>query len=208
METLLLLCYAALCIVIFKVFRIPLNKWTVPTAVLGGVILIGMLILGMNYNFPYSEVGKQVYRTVPIVSQTRGRVTSVPVKPNQMLHEGDILFTIDPTPFQAKVDDLTAQVKASRQVMIKGPFPIRWSIPVARTGKPRRRRLTPPGQRSHRRVTISIRWCTARTPKSLRCWRSCARRNLSSITRWCARRLTAMSVSSVCVLGPCPPRWG
>ena len=44
METLLLLCYAALCIVIFKVFRIPLNKWTVPTAVLGGVILIGMLI--------------------------------------------------------------------------------------------------------------------------------------------------------------------
>lgn len=115
METLLLLCYAALCIVIFKVFRIPLNKWTVPTAVLGGVILIGMLILGMNYNFPYSEVGKQVYRTVPIVSQTRGRVTSVPVKPNQMLHEGDILFTIDPTPFQAKVDDLTAQVKAASQ---------------------------------------------------------------------------------------------
>ncbi|MDK6765003.1 hypothetical protein QP380_06995, partial [Klebsiella aerogenes] len=57
METLLLLCYAALCIVIFKVFRIPLNKWTVPTAVLGGVILIGMLIPGMNYNFPYSEVG-------------------------------------------------------------------------------------------------------------------------------------------------------
>ncbi len=113
METLLLLCYAALCIVIFKVFRIPLNKWTVPTAVLGGVILIGMLILGMNYNFPYSEVGKQVYRTVPIVSQTRGRVTSVPVKPNQMLHEGDILFTIDPTPFRAKVDDLTAQVKAA-----------------------------------------------------------------------------------------------
>ena len=102
METLLLLCYAALCIVIFKVFRIPLNKWTVPTAVLGGVILIGMLILGMNYNFPYSEVGKQVYRTVPIVSQTRGRVTSVPVKPNQMLHEGDILFTIDPTPFRRR----------------------------------------------------------------------------------------------------------
>ena len=39
----------------------------------------------------------------------------MPVKPNQMLHEGDILFTIDPTPFQAKVDDLTAQVKAASQ---------------------------------------------------------------------------------------------
>lgn len=68
METLLLLCYAALSIAIFKIFRIPLNKWTVPTAVLGGVVLIGALILGMNYNFPYTDIGKQVFRTVPVVS--------------------------------------------------------------------------------------------------------------------------------------------
>ncbi|HAT1578385.1 TPA: HlyD family secretion protein [Raoultella ornithinolytica] len=115
METLLLLCYAALSIAIFKIFRIPLNKWTVPTAVLGGVVLIGALILGMNYNFPYTDIGKQVFRTVPIVSQTRGRVMSVPVQPNQMLHKGDVLFTLDPTPFQAQVDDLTAQVKAASQ---------------------------------------------------------------------------------------------
>ncbi|MDS0888963.1 HlyD family secretion protein [Raoultella ornithinolytica] len=115
METLLLLCYAALSIAIFKFFRIPLNKWTVPTAVLGGVVLIGALILGMNYNFPYTDIGKQVFRTVPVVSQTRGRVMSVPVQPNQMLHKGDVLFTLDPTPFQAQVDDLTAQVKAASQ---------------------------------------------------------------------------------------------
>ncbi|ALQ47994.1 Membrane fusion component of tripartite multidrug resistance system [Raoultella ornithinolytica] len=115
METLLLLCYAALSIAIFKIFRIPLNKWTVPTAVLGGVVLIGALILGMNYNFPYTDIGKQVFRTVPVVSQTRGRVMSVPVQPSQMLHKGDVLFTLDPTPFQAQVDDLTAQVKAASQ---------------------------------------------------------------------------------------------
>jgi multidrug resistance efflux pump len=40
---------------------------------------------------------------------------SVPVQPNQMLHKGDVLFTLDPTPFQAQVDDLTAQVKAASQ---------------------------------------------------------------------------------------------
>ena len=47
METLMLLTYAALCIVVFKVFRIPLNKWTVPTAVLGGIALIGAVINGV-----------------------------------------------------------------------------------------------------------------------------------------------------------------
>lgn len=115
METLMLLTYAALCIAIFKIFHIPLNKWTVPTAVLGGVILIGGVIFGMNYNAPFTEVGNQVFRTVPIVSQVRGRVLTVPVKANQMLHKDDILFTIDPTPYQSKVDDLEAQVKQASQ---------------------------------------------------------------------------------------------
>jgi multidrug resistance efflux pump len=115
METLLLLCYAALCVVIFKVFRIPLNKWTVPTAVLGGIIFISLIILVMNYNYPFSDMGKQAYRTVPIVSQVRGRVIDVPVKPNVMLKEGDVLFRIDPTPYQSKVDDLRAQVKEASQ---------------------------------------------------------------------------------------------
>lgn len=115
METLLLLTYAALCVIIFKVFRIPLNKWTVPTAVLGGVIFITIVILLMNYNYPFSDMGKQAYRTVPIVSQVRGRVLEVPVKPNTLLKKGDVLYRVDPTIFQAKVDDLRAQVKEASQ---------------------------------------------------------------------------------------------
>jgi len=115
METLLLLSYTALCVAIFKIFRIPLNKWTVPTAVLGGVIFVGLVILVMNFNYPFSETGKQAYRTVPIVSQVRGIVIDVPVKPNVMLQKGDVLYRIDPTPFQARVDDLRAQVKEASQ---------------------------------------------------------------------------------------------
>ena len=42
---LLMLTYAAICIAVFKLFRIPLTKWTVPTAVLGGIVLIGALVV-------------------------------------------------------------------------------------------------------------------------------------------------------------------
>ncbi len=56
---------------IFKVFNIPLNKWTVPTAVLGGVIIVGTLILLMNYNHPFTQIGNQVYSTTPVVSGVR-----------------------------------------------------------------------------------------------------------------------------------------
>ncbi|MED5504805.1 MAG: HlyD family secretion protein [Pseudomonadota bacterium] len=115
MDLLLVLTYAALCIAIFKIFKIPLNKWTVPTAVLGGVVLVGTLILLMNYNHPFTQIGNQVFSTTPVVSGVRGRVIEVPVQPNQPLQKGDVLFRIDPIPYQAEVDKLRAKVKEASQ---------------------------------------------------------------------------------------------
>ena len=115
MDLLLILTYAALCIAIFKIFNIPLNKWTVPTAVLGGVVLIGTLILLMNYNHPFTQLGNQVFSSTPIVSGVRGRVIEVPVEPNKPLKQGDILFMIDPIPYEAEVEKLEAQIKEASQ---------------------------------------------------------------------------------------------
>lgn len=65
MDLLLILSYVALCVAIFKIFKIPLNKWTVPTAALGGILLIGTLILLMNYNHPHTNLGGQFFVTTP-----------------------------------------------------------------------------------------------------------------------------------------------
>ena len=81
METLLLLTYAAICIFIFKVFKVPLNKWTVPTAVLGGIVLVGGLVLFMNYNHPFTDKVRQVYVVTPLVSEVRARVLVVDKNP-------------------------------------------------------------------------------------------------------------------------------
>ncbi|WP_038177435.1 MULTISPECIES: HlyD family secretion protein [Vibrio] len=115
MDLLLILTYTAICITIFKVFKIPLNKWTVPTAVLGGVVLIGTLILLMNYNHPFTQIGNQVYSTTPIVSGVRGRVVEVSVQANKPLKQGDVLFKIDPIPYQAEVAKKQAQIKEASQ---------------------------------------------------------------------------------------------
>jgi len=115
MDLLLILTYASICIVIFKVFNIPLTKWTVPTAVLGGVILIGALIFLMNYNHPYSEISREYFVTTPITPAVTGTVTEVPVRPMTNLKQGDILFKIDPIPFQNKVTSLTARIILARE---------------------------------------------------------------------------------------------
>ncbi|MGI2258955.1 HlyD family secretion protein [Shewanella sp. GXUN23E] len=115
MDLLLILTYTALCIAIFKIFKIPLNKWTVPTAVLGGVVLIGTLILLMNYNHPYTQAGNQVFTVTPVLPGVRGKVIDVPVLPNQPLEKGEVLFRIDPVPYQAEVDRIRAMVKEANQ---------------------------------------------------------------------------------------------
>lgn len=114
MDLLLILTYSAICVTIFKVFRIPLNKWTVPTAVLGGIVLIGTLILLMNYNHPYSEVARSYFASVPVIPVVTGRVTEVPVRANTPLQPGDVLFRIDPEPFQNRLKSLKAQQLAAR----------------------------------------------------------------------------------------------
>jgi multidrug resistance efflux pump len=48
---------------------------------------------------------------VPIVSQVRGRVIEVPVEEgNRLVRKGDVLFRVDPTPYQLTVDSLKAQL--------------------------------------------------------------------------------------------------
>lgn len=113
MDLLLLLTYTAICVVVFKVFKIPLNKWSVPTAALGGVILIGTLILLMNYNHPYSNMAREFFVTTPIVPAVSGIVTSVEVEPNQLIEKGTILFRIDPKPYEAAVRQKQALLAGS-----------------------------------------------------------------------------------------------
>jgi multidrug resistance efflux pump len=114
MDLLLILTYTAICVVIFKVFKIPLTKWTVPSAILGGIVLIGTLIFAMNYNHPYSEISRDYFIAVPIVPPVTGQVVEVNATPNQVMEKDDILLKLDPAPFEAKVASIRAQLKSAQ----------------------------------------------------------------------------------------------
>ena len=114
MDLLLILTYTAFCIAIFKIFKIPLNKWSVPTAILGGIVLIGGLIVAMNYNHPYSEISRKYFVTTPIVPTISGRVISVSATGSAKLAAGDELFRIDPTPFENQLAALKPQLRQAQ----------------------------------------------------------------------------------------------
>jgi multidrug resistance efflux pump len=102
METILTLTYVALCYAAFKIFRIPVNQWTLATAALGGVFGLSLLFITMAYNHPFSTNARIYFTVTPILSGIRGRVIEVPVqnKTNQHLEAGEVLFKIDPKPYE------------------------------------------------------------------------------------------------------------
>ncbi len=103
MDLLLILTYAAFAYGAFRVFKIPVNGFTLLTAALGGVALLGALLLGMNYNHPFTSEARFYFNTTPIVPGVSGVVTEVPVKGNTHIKTGEVLFRIDPTPFENAV---------------------------------------------------------------------------------------------------------
>lgn len=119
MDLLLILTYAAICWTIFKVFRIPVNQWTLSTAVLGGIFLIGSLLLIMSYNHPFSSDGRIYFTSAPVIPVVGGQVVEVPVTPNKPLKKGDILFRIDPRPYQFTVDQKKAALAEAKQSVLQ-----------------------------------------------------------------------------------------
>ncbi|GIU08586.1 MFP transporter [Shewanella sp. c952] len=113
MDLLLILTYTAVCIAIFKIFKIPLTKWTVPTAILGGIFIVGALILLMNYNHPYTPFAKDMFVSTPINPLVRGVVVSVDVEPNTPIKKGDVLFKLDATGYAAIVKQKRAALVAA-----------------------------------------------------------------------------------------------
>jgi multidrug resistance efflux pump len=115
MEILLILIYVSICYVVFKVFKIPVNQWSLATAGLGGIIGIALLLLIMNYNHPFTKNARIYFTVTPVLPAVRGRVIEVPVQANAPLKEGDLLFRIDPKPYQYVVDQKKASLAEAEQ---------------------------------------------------------------------------------------------
>ena len=112
METILLGIYSFFVWLIFFKFKwLPWNTTSQVTVVVIPIVGLTALILLLNIYAPSSHDVRVFKYTVPIVSQVRGRVIEVPIEEgNRLVHKGDVLFRVDPTPYQLTVNSLKAQL--------------------------------------------------------------------------------------------------
>ncbi|HET7363273.1 MAG TPA: HlyD family secretion protein [Burkholderiales bacterium] len=119
MEVLLLGIYSFFVWLIFiKLKWLPWNTTSQVTVAIIPIVALTVLILVLNAVAP-SSADVRVYKyTVPIVSQVRGRVIEVAVEEgNRLVKKGDVLFRIDPTPYQLEVNTLEAQLVNTQGAM-------------------------------------------------------------------------------------------
>ncbi|HEX4409673.1 MAG TPA: efflux RND transporter periplasmic adaptor subunit [Xanthobacteraceae bacterium] len=92
----------------FNIVRFTLF-WKISPAIVLVLLLFGLFI-PMGWGAP-AGAAVVIRNSVPIVPNVAGEVIDVPVTANQPLKKGDVLFRIDPAPFQAQVDAFAAQLK-------------------------------------------------------------------------------------------------
>src|SRR6187455_2128262 len=114
MDILLLGIYAFLVWLIFiKLKWLPLTTpWKVGVFIFPVVALATLLLL-LNIMAPATTDVRVINYVVGVVSQVRGRVTEVPVENNRPVKKGDVLFKIDPTPYQNEVASLEAKLASN-----------------------------------------------------------------------------------------------
>ena len=102
--------YLVILFILVKLKIVPFNLfWKVSPLIVLFLLMFGLFI-PMGWGAPQGPA-LVVRNSVAIVPNVAGEVTDVPVEANKPLKAGDVLFKIDPVPYQAQVDTIAAQLK-------------------------------------------------------------------------------------------------
>ena len=111
MDALILGLYAVCVWLIFFKFKwLPWNTTSMVIVVTIPVVGLTVMILLLNVFAPSSADVRVIKPVVNVVPQVGGRVLEVPVEPNRLVKKGEVLFRIDPTPYELAVKALEAQL--------------------------------------------------------------------------------------------------
>ena len=114
MITFISLIYGSFYFLVFGKGLVKKNGRNVSIFVGVGVVLISAIIFAWLTVAPTTKDGRVFQYIIPIVPKVAGAVIAVPAKPLVPIREGDVLFLIEPDPFQATVDRFEALIEQAR----------------------------------------------------------------------------------------------
>lgn len=101
--------YLILLYVLIKLGKAPDSAATWLTVIPYILVLLIFFFVPMQWGAPAGDLRIMAY-SVTITPNVAGQVVEVPAQPNTPLKKGDVLFTIDPTQYQASYDAIRADL--------------------------------------------------------------------------------------------------
>jgi len=112
MEIILLLIYSFFVWLIFFKFKwLPWNFVSQVIVISLPIFAMTALILVLNVVAPSSSDVRAINYVVQVVPRVTGRVIEVPVEANRPVRKGEVLFRIDPVPYQQQLAALEAKLR-------------------------------------------------------------------------------------------------
>jgi len=119
MELLLLGIYSFFAWLIFFKFKwLPWNIISQVITITLPIIGLTVLILTLNVVAPSSADVRVINYVVSVNPRVAGLVTEVPIVPNRPIKKGEVLFKIDPTPYELDVKNYSAQLAQLRAQLV------------------------------------------------------------------------------------------
>lgn len=119
MEIILLAIYSFFAWLVFFKFKwLPWNIVTQVITITIPIIALTALILILNIVAPSTHDVRVVNYVVPINPPVRGLVTEVPIEPNQPIKKGDVLFQVDPTPYEILAQNYRAEIESLKAQLV------------------------------------------------------------------------------------------
>ena len=101
-------------LIFFKLKLAPFNLTAKISVTLIGIIGIAALLIMMTMYQPYTKSLMVYQNIVQVASQVSGRVVDVPVKALQPVKRGDVLFKLDPKPFEYQLQEIESLLDTAK----------------------------------------------------------------------------------------------
>ena len=80
-------------------------------AIVGAAIVVGLYVARLYYVYPRTDDAYVRANSVGIAPHVSGPITELPIVDNQYVKQGDLLFVVDPRPYQSALDAATAKLQ-------------------------------------------------------------------------------------------------
>jgi len=153
MEIILLIIYSVIVwFIFFKKKWLPWNITSQVIVVTIPIFALTVIILFMNIVAPSSHDIRAMNYVVPVVPRVTGTVSEVPIEPNRPIKKGDVLFKMDPTPFEATVKAAQATLESNKVKLVTAMATVRGLEDQLKNATAKKAALTPRIDLAQKRV--------------------------------------------------------